>query len=305
ALLAQGTGAARDEAFVMFRKIAGPANFYGNLAGEELGQPLTLPPLAAPPLAEERAAAQAHPGLQRTLALFGLDMRVEGVREWNWSLRGMSDRQLLASADLARRNEVWDRAIASAERTRLEHDFSLRYLAPFLDAVVPEVEAQALDAAWVYGLMRQESRFVIQANSAVGARGLMQVMPATARWVAKKIKLASFHPRQIGELETNVRLGTSYLKMVLDALDDQPVLATAAYNAGPGRARRWRGAEPLEGAIYAETIPFAETRDYVKKVMSNTLYYSALLGNRPLSLKARLGVVQPAGSRDEVVADLP
>lgn len=106
-------------------------------------------------------------------------------------------------------------------------------------------------------------------------------------------------------MDINVRLGTSYLKMVLDALDDQPVLASAAYNAGPGRARRWRGEEALEGAIYAETIPFAETRDYVKKVMSNTLYYNALFGGRMLSLKTRLGLVQPAGARDAVVTDLP
>jgi soluble lytic murein transglycosylase len=88
--------------------------------------------------------------------------------------------------------------------------------------------------------MRQESRFVINANSNVGAQGLMQLMPATARWVAKKIRLADYHPGRIGELETNVQLGANYLKLVLDSLGDQPVLASAAYNAGPGRARRWR-----------------------------------------------------------------
>lgn len=305
ALAAQGTPAALEEARLTFLKIAGQPNFYGNLADDELGRPLSLPPQAAPLLAEERAAVEANAGLQRALALFRLDMRVEGVREWNWSLRGMSDRQLLAAADLARRNEVWDRAIASAERTRSEHDFGLRYLAPFRDWVVPEAEAQALDIAWVYGLMRQESRFVVSANSAVGAKGLMQVMPATAKWVAKKIRLVDYHPGRAAEMGTNVRLGTSYLKMVLEALDRQPVLATAAYNAGPGRARRWRGEDALEGAIYAETIPFAETRDYVKKVMSNALYYNALFGGRPQSLKARLGVVQPAGARDAVVTDLP
>jgi len=305
ALAAQGTPAAIEEARLTFLKISGQPNFYGNLADDELGRPLGLPPQASPPLAEEQAAAEANAGLQRALALFRLDMRVEGVREWSWSLRGMSDRQLLAAADLARRNEVWDRAIASAERTRSEHDFGLRYLAPFHDWVAPEAEAQRLDPAWVYGLMRQESRFVVSANSSVGAKGLMQVMPATAKWVAKKIKLVDFHPHQAAEMGTNVRLGTSYLKMVLDALDTHPVLASAAYNAGPGRARRWRGEDALEGAIYAETIPFTETRDYVKKVMSNTLYYNALFGGRALSLKARLGVVQPAGARDAVVTDLP
>lgn len=305
ALAAQATPAALAEARALFIKIAGQPSFYGILADEELGRPLSLPPQALPPLPEEQVNAEANAGLQRALALFRLDLRGEGVREWSWSLRGMNDRQLLAAADLARRNAVWDRAIASAERTRGEHDFGLRYLAPFRDVVAPEAEAQRLDPAWVYGLMRQESRFVVSANSAVGARGLMQVMPATAKWVAKKIKLVDFRPHRAAEMDINVRLGTSYLKMVLDALDDQPVLASAAYNAGPGRARRWRGEEALEGAIYAETIPFAETRDYVKKVMSNTLYYNALFGGRMLSLKTRLGLVQPAGARDAVVTDLP
>jgi soluble lytic murein transglycosylase len=97
-------------------------------------------------------------------------------------------------------------------------------------------------------------------------------------------------------MDTNVALGTQYLKMVLVSFDGHPVLASAAYNAGPGRARRWRDAKPIEGAIYAETIPFTETRDYVKKVMSNTMYYATLFEGKPQSLKSRLGVVLPGGA---------
>jgi soluble lytic murein transglycosylase len=98
----------------------------------------------------------------------------------------------------------------------------------------------------------------------------MQLMPATARWVAKKIGLEDFHPSRVNDTDVNVLLGTSYMRMVMENLDNHPVLASAAYNAGPGRARRWRSEQAIEGAIYAETIPFTETRDYVKKVMSNT-----------------------------------
>ncbi len=297
-----------EKANALFLRIAGQPNFYGQLASEEMGWTVRLPLQAPPPSPEEIAAGEAHPGLQRALELFRLNMRVEGVREWNWSLRNMNDRALLAAADLARRHAVWDRAISSADRTQDAHNFSLRYLAPYYDQVTSETDAQGVDTAWVYGLMRQESRFVTQANSAVGAKGLMQVMPATARWVAKKIKLANFHPHQMSDIETNVRLGVSYLKLVLESLDKLPVLASAAYNAGPGRARRWRGDQPLEGAIYAETIPLTETRDYVKKVMSNTMYYHLLFNSTPQSLKARLGIVQPAGARDVVdtaVQDLP
>ncbi len=289
----------------LYLRIAGLPNFYGNLADEELGRTVEVPPRAQPPSAEELAAAAANPGLQRALALFRVDMRIEGVREWVWSLRGMDDRTLLAAAEFARRNEVWDRAINTADRTQAQHNFSLRYIAPFSDRVLPKADELALNNGWVYGLMRQESRFIMDAKSSVGARGLMQLMPATAKWVAKKIKLPNFHPSRVTEMDTNVTLGTNYMKMVLQSLDNHPVLASAAYNAGPGRARKWRAERPLEGAIYAETIPFAETRDYVKKVMSNAVYYNTLFEGKPQSLKGTLGVVGARGQGEAGVDELP
>jgi soluble lytic murein transglycosylase len=289
-------------------RIAGQPNFYGILAAEALGQPYALPPRAAPPSAEELAAAAALPGLERGLALIRADMRLEGIREWNWTITGLDDRQLLAAAEIARRSDVIDRAINTADRTRGEHDFALRYPTPFYSAVEPRAREVGLDPAWVYGLMRQESRFIMDAKSSVGAKGLMQLMPATAKWVAKKIGMAHYHPGKVAEMDTNVTLGTNYLRMVMDSLDSHPVLASAAYNAGPGRARKWRAERPIEGAIYAETIPFNETRDYVKKVMANAVNYAALLGgpNTPYaSLGARLGTIRPRGFGDNTAEDLP
>ena len=297
-----------EEARALYQKIAGQPNFYGNLADEELNRLIVVPPRAAPPTVEELAAARDNPGLKRALALFRLDLRLEGLREWNWTLRGMNDRQLLAAADLALRSEVFDRAISAADRTQVQHDYALRYLAPFRDSVEPLAKEMAVDSGWVYGLMRQESRFMMKARSEVGAKGLMQLMPKTAQWVAKKIGLKDYHPARVADLGTNVILGTNYLKMVLASLDNHPVLASAAYNAGPGRARRWRADVPLEGAIYAETIPFNETRDYVKKVMSNAVYYSTLFENKPQSLKSRLGMIAPramAAAASALVDDLP
>ena len=295
-----------EEARALYQKISGQPNFYSNLADEELGRLILVPLRAPPPSMEELLAARDNPGLRRALALFRLDMRSDAVREWNWTMRGMDDRQLLAAADLARRGELFDRAIYSAERTQSQHDYALRYLAPFRESVEPQAREMAVDSGWVYGLMRQESRFVMNAQSGVGAKGLMQLMPKTAQWVAKKIKLRDFRPGRVAELETNLTLGTNYLRLVLSSLDNHPVLASAAYNAGPGRARRWRAEVPLEGAIYAETIPFNETRDYVKKVMSNAVYYSALFEDKPQSLKARLGMVGARGKADgNVEQDLP
>jgi soluble lytic murein transglycosylase len=298
-------GGLTTEADALFDKIAGQPSFYGNLADEELGRKIVAPPRAAPPTPEEQKATRDNPGVRRALAFFRLDMRTEAVREWNWSLRGMNDRELLAAADLARRNQIWDRAIAAADRTKNEHDYTLRFLAPYGEQVRPAARDQALDDAWVYGLMRQESRFITSAKSGVGASGLMQLMPATAKWVAKKIGLRDFQPSRVNDTETNVLLGTSYMRLVMENLDNHPVLASAAYNAGPGRAKKWRADRPLEGAIYAETIPFNETRDYVKKVMSNAAYYTVIFTGQPDSLKARLGVVGPRTADAPKDSDLP
>ncbi|MDE1544372.1 transglycosylase SLT domain-containing protein [Dechloromonas agitata] len=298
-------GGRTSDADAQFGKIAGQPNFYGNLADEELGRTVLPPPKAASVTSEEQRAARDNPGIRRALAFFRNDMRTEAVREWNWALRGMDDRQLLAAADLARRNQIWDRAINTADRTKNEHDYTLRFLAPYGETVRPAAQNQSLDDAWVYGLMRQESRFITNAKSNVGASGLMQLMPATAKWVAKKIGLRDFSHGRVNDTETNVLLGTSYMRLVMENLDNHPVLASAAYNAGPGRAKKWRADRPLEGAIYAETIPFSETRDYVKKVMSNAVYYSALFNGKPDSLKSRLGTVGARTADAPKDADLP
>jgi soluble lytic murein transglycosylase len=180
---------------------------------------------------------------------------------------------------------------------------------PFKNAVLARTNQIGLDPAYVYGLIRQESRFIMDAKSHVGASGLMQVMPATARWTAKKIGLTDFQPQQITQRDTNIAIGTGYLKLVLDSFGGSMPMAAAAYNAGPNRPRTWRGqsgAPVLEAAIWAENIPFNETRDYVKKVLSNTTNYAALISGQPQSLKNRLGFVGPRdASLPETGTDLP
>ena len=299
---AQGDAAA---ARALYERIAGQAHFYSILATEALGRTHVLPPRALPPTNEEMATITANAGFERSLALIRLDMRVEGVREWIWSAYGMSDRQWLAAAELARRNDAIDRAINTADRTRTEHDFVQRYPTPFLAQVEPRVRQVGLDPAWVYGLMRQESRFIMDAKSSAGAKGLMQLMPATAKWVAQKIGMTNFTQTRVTDMDVNVTLGTHYMKMVMDGLDNHPVLASAGYNAGPGRAIRWRADKPLEGAIYAESIPFTETRDYVKKVLANAMSYAPLMNLPTPTLTQRLGTIRPRGYGDTTAERLP
>jgi soluble lytic murein transglycosylase len=283
-----------------FLRIAGQTDFYGLLAAEELGYVLALPDITHVPSEEEVAAAAEEPGLKRALELIRLGIRVEGVREWVFTIRSFDDERLLAAAELARRSGVYDRAIHTADRTSRLHNFTLRYPMPYQDVFRGYAATHGVDEAWVLGLVRQESRFNTDARSNAGAAGLMQVMPRTARYVAAKIGLRNYRPKTVTEVETNVTLGTGYLRLVMEQLG-HPVLASAAYNAGPRRARRWRDDGPLEGAVYIESIPFPETRDYVKKVMANAVYYAAVLEKKPVPLKTRLGVIQPPGASEPPV----
>jgi soluble lytic murein transglycosylase len=303
--------ATKAEAQGLLRSIASVRGFYEQLALEELGQAITLPerPLALTP--QEKAAALMNPGLQRALHAIAIGLRPEGNREWNYSTNlhtagGMNDRELLAAADLACQRQVWDRCINTSDRTKEAFDFEQRFPMPLREIVVRRASEIQLDPAFVYGLIRQESRFIMDARSHVGASGLMQVMPATAKWTAKKIGMTGFTPDQITDREVNVAIGTGYLKLVLDDFEGSMPLATAAYNAGPGRSRTWRNGPVLEAAIWAENIPFQETRDYVKKVLSNTTNYAAILTRKPQSLKTRLGAIGPRNSPlPDASQDLP
>ena len=303
--------AQRQEAQGLLRSIASVKGFYEQLALEDLGQTISAPERPGALSPSEKAAALINPGLQRALYAIAIGLRPEGNREWNYSTNlhspgGMSDRELLAAADLACQRQVWDRCINTSDRTKEVIDFDQRFPMPLRDIVVRRAGDIKLDPAYVYGLIRQESRFIMDARSHVGASGLMQVMPATAKWTAKKIGLTNFTPEQITDREINVAIGTGYLKLVLDDFEGSMPMATAAYNAGPSRPRNWRKGPVLEAAIWAENIPFQETRDYVKKVLSNTTNYAAILTRQPQSLKARLGSVGPRNAPNaEVNQDLP
>ena len=315
AVLAQKPSeAARTQALASLQSIAGIRGFYEQLALEELGQRSVLPAKPVPATPEEKEAARKNPGLQRALHAMALGLRSDGVREWNYSISlhtkgGMDDRSLLAAAELACHAEVWDRCINTSERSKALIDMEQRFPMPFKAAVLARAQSIGLEPAYVYGLIRQESRFIMDARSGVGASGLMQVMPATAKWTAKKIGLIDFTPAKLTDRDTNIAIGTGYLKLVLDSFQGSMPLAAAAYNAGPSRARTWRGASGapvLEAAIWAENIPFNETRDYVKKVLSNTTLYAAMISGQPQSIKARLGSVGPLDAAvPETGLDLP
>jgi soluble lytic murein transglycosylase len=304
------TQAQNEQAQAMLRSIASTRHFYGQLATEALGQSITLPTLPAPLSVDERLLVRSNSGLQRALAAIRLGLRTEGNREWNYTVSlhtpgGMNDRELLAAAEWACEQARWDRCIYTSKRTQIAHEPSQRFPLPHRDLVVAQASAIGLDPGLVFGLIRQESRFVTDARSHVGASGLMQVMPPTAKWTARRIGLRNFKTQDINDQLTNVRIGTAYLKMVIDDFEGSLPLAVAAYNAGPSRSRQWRNGPILAGDIWVENIPFEETRDYVKRVLSNNVNYNALMSGQPQSLRARLGTVGPRISAAPVNTELP
>lgn len=279
------------EANTLLAKLSTERHYYGWLAQDELEGFLTAP-LATHKATEDAVQAFADiPAIQRAVALQRLDFKWESKAEWAFATKAFDDSQLLAAAEFAERKNWHDVAIITADKTTEMHDFALRYPTPYRNIMKSAASEQAIDEAWVYGITRQESRFMDSAKSGVGASGLMQLMPATAKWIAGKAGIEDYHHGMIHELETNIALGTYYLRYTLELMNGQTVMATAAYNAGPSRAKKWMADEPLEGAIYAETIPFSETRTYVQKVMANAHLYAHQLGLKPITLKQRLGII--------------
>ncbi|MBU3724726.1 MAG: hypothetical protein FGM18_04330 [Burkholderiaceae bacterium] len=290
----------KEKSEEILKRLRDDFGFYGMLAQEELGSPVRLPTKSEVTLsAEDQKRLDQDTGIQRSYALLRAGMRAEAVMEWSAAMRGRNDAELIRTALHARKAGFYDRMIAAADRTQEEHDFSLRYPTPFKDTVISAAKKKSLDPWWVLGLIRQESRFIPDVKSSVGAAGLMQIMPATGKMLAKEVGMKNTRNLQLTDVELNVQLGTTYMRQLHDRFDGSALLASAAYNAGPSRAVNWRSALPrrIDGAAFAESIPFPETRDYVKRVLSNAVLYHAVHnGGTVPSLRRLLGEVAPGES---------
>lgn len=288
-----------------YTALATDDDYYGLLARDKLGLKFNqLAPIYTPTAADYQRLKNDI-NFQRAFTLHNIDADAEFYnREWNWAVRQaylkQDDGLLIAAADQANQISWFDRAIYAAERTTNLHNDRLRYLTPFRDLTERYSLKVGLDPAWVYGLIRQESRFLIKARSNVGAGGLMQVMPSTARWVANRMG-ETYQSSQLSDMETNIRYGTFYLNHIYGELSSQPVLATAGYNAGPLRAKRWQPTNsPLAADQYTETIPFTETRNYVKQVMTNAVHYGLIFNQGGQSITKRMGTI-PTPSNQDIV----
>jgi soluble lytic murein transglycosylase len=257
------------EARQAFESLSEERSYYGFLAADELGRDYALEAERLSVIEPELQQVAKTPGIIRARELFlvGLDSR--GRSEWDAAVRRFTPEQKIQAAVLADRWGWHSRAISTVASLGEYDDLEIRYPLPWQQQFESFSSSASISPTWAYGVARSESLFMRDVRSSAGAVGLMQLMPATGRKVAKNISLPYSGIATLTDPEANIRLGTSYLGQMAERFDGNPVLATAAYNAGPHRVDRWLPESGSEDArIWIENIPFNETRKYVKRVLS-------------------------------------
>lgn len=294
-----------DEGRALLSGLAGEATFFGFLAADAVEQPYSICPLEPSVEATALAAVEKSAGFERALELRRAGIEGWARREWNRALRGLDREGLRAAAALATREDWPDRAIAALGDTGDLRWYAWRFPDAFGELVTAQTERLDLDDAWVRGLMRSESALAADAVSPAGARGLMQLTPDTARQLARRHQLPYNGLEQLMVPVDNIRFGTTYLRELLDRFDGNPVLATAAYNAGPRAVERWLAEErPTDPVAWIETLPYFETRDYVPRVLAFATLYDWRLNRPVVRVSARMpalgGAGRPAGTATPV-----
>lgn len=281
------------EAQKSYRKLAKQRSYYGFLAADKVGLPYHLAHQDTPVDKALRDSTGKLAGVQRALELHALKRNIQARREWHYATKNLNKKQLKAAAVIAESSDWHDQAIFTLAKTGYWDDLELRFPLQHRKLVSKQAKTHQLDDSWIFAVIRQESAFMRDAQSHVGAMGLMQLMPATARSVAKGYLKQRKAPRRSSLLKpaVNIELGSAYLRQLLNRLEDNPVLATAAYNAGPHRVDRWRTDMELDADIWVDLIPFKETRRYLRRVMAYSVIYDKRRGKSPKRLKDRMNKV--------------
>ncbi|MEJ2143090.1 MAG: transglycosylase SLT domain-containing protein [Gammaproteobacteria bacterium] len=267
-------------------------NYYSFLASDRAGSNYHL---AHRPLSfeqEELSSLNKIPAFVRARELFVLERQTKARSEWQWAVKDMSKAELLKAASLANQWGWYDRAILTLALARYWDDLELRFPLAHRKLVVSQARRREINPAWAFAVIRQESAFTPDARSHAGAMGLMQLMPSTARQVARNLKMRFRGKRDLLDVKTNISLGVSYLKKVQDRFDGHEVLATAAYNAGGHRVKQWLPEDPQDADIWIEMVPFDETRGYLKRVLTYTAIYEQRLGMSTVPISQRMPPVQ-------------
>ena len=279
----------------LLKTLASQFGYYGFLAADRLGLPYVIPnvPLIEPAMLMN--AVGDRPEIQMAHELFLLHQYREARELWFHAIRRLPQRDVEAAALLASRWGWRDCAVLTIAGTQAVHALDLRFPILYRPLVEADAHLNSIDPAWVYGIIRQESAFIFNAQSSVGALGLMQLMPQTGFIAAREISLPITGDREFYDVANNIGVGTRYLADVLARARDQEPVATAAYNAGPTAASSWLPVKrPLPADIWIDTIPYRQTRGYVKNVLAFTAIYDYLLAGHQNALKTRMAPIPPA-----------
>lgn len=282
----------KEAAQTLFHKLSGERSYYGFLAADLENRDYKLAHAETPVSAEAKAQVDANPAIQRAGEFLALGRKAQAKREWRQVQKSLSQSELMAAASLAKKWGWLDQAIFTLAKTDYWDDLELRFPVEHKDGVLQQAQTQDLNPAWIYGVIRQESAFDAAVVSHAGAVGLMQLMPATAKLVAGKLKKKAPGKSELTDPDLNIQLGSNYLRDVLDQLYGNPVLATAAYNAGPSRVKRWLPETDMPADIWVELIPFSETRTYVQRVFTYASIYDYRLQQPALRISVRMPLIK-------------
>lgn len=262
----------------IYSQLAQDRSYYGFLAAERIDQVIQLNHRPLPYSSEAMNNLENRLAILRIKALFDINRPIDAHREWYYMIASMDTPEKIHAARLAQKLKWYHLAIYTFNQSEYKDDIILRFPLAYEKNIINAAQAHQMDSAWLFAIARQESNFNALAISPVGAIGLMQLMPKTAQVI---------HPGRIAHLSEphiNITLGTRYLRTLRDQLKN-PILVTAAYNAGPSRVKRWLPIESCAGDVWIETIPFEETRHYVENVLAYTCIYKTLQNKRFLLSK--------------------
>jgi soluble lytic murein transglycosylase len=286
-----------DEAQAQFAALAREPTFFGFLAADRLDQPYAICPLQLADDPQREQALLDRIGMLRAFELYAVNLPRFARREWTRALQGADPATLRLAADLANRRGWYDRAVftlTSGDALRL---YDLRFPLASQDGVAAQAEQAGIEPAWAYGILRAESAWMSDAHSGADARGLMQLVPATAALVARRSGIDWGGGETLYDPSVNIALGTRYLAQLAQRYDGAPWLASAAYNAGPIRVDQWLSARgTLAPDLFVASIPFKETREYVARVMAFSVIYDWRLHGNAVPLATRMSMIgQPYG----------
>jgi len=266
-----------DKGRIILKELAQKRHYYGFLAASYIDEPINLEDEPLKFTQAEKDKLLINPAAKRAFEFFHLSRFNQARKEWNYWLSKLNNREKLIAAKIANEIKWFDRAIFTLSSVGYLNDVDLRFPLAFNEEILHYSSTHNVNPAWAFAITRRESSFMSDANSTAGAKGLMQVMPNTAKQLRKRLTSKKY----LLTAKNNINLGTKYLRQLLDKNKGNNVLATASYNAGPYRIKKWlKGRTALPADVWIETIPFKETRDYVKSVLAYQQIYQVKIGQQ-------------------------